>query len=73
MLTSASVASIHYLKYVIVGNPSPGHYPMGLGRILDLCWMEKMVGGNRKLDDRVVCCKVPRAGIIAGQLIVATF
>ena len=51
MLNSASVASVHYCKYVIVGDPSPGHCPMGLGRSLDLRWMEKMVGGKRELDD----------------------
>ena len=36
-------------------------------------WMEKMVGGKRELDDRVVCCKVPRTEITAEQLIVAIF
>ena len=46
---------------------------MGLGRSLDLRWMEKMVGGKRELDDRVVCCKVPRTEITAEQLIVAIF
>ena len=73
MLNSASVASVHYFKYVIVGDPSPGHCPMGLGRSLDLRWMEKMVGGKRELDDRVVCCKVPRTEITAGQLTATTF
>ena len=73
MLNSASVASVHQLKYVIFGDSSPGHCPMGLGRSLDLRWMEKMVGRKRELDDRVVCCKVPRTEITAGQLIVTTF
>ena len=57
---------------VVVGDPSPGHCPMGLGRSLDLRWMEKMAGGKKELDDRVVCCKVPQKEIIAGQLIRAT-
>ena len=46
---------------------------MGLGKSLDLRWIEKMVGGKRELDDRVVCCKVLRAEITTEQLIVATF
>ena len=73
MLNSASVASVHQLRYIIIGYPSPGHCPMGQGRSLDVRWMEKMVGGKRELDDRVVCCKVPRTEITAGQLIVTTF
>ena len=73
MLNSASVASVHSLKCVIIGDPSPGHCPMGLGRSLDLRWMEKMVGGKRELDDRVVCCKVPWTETTAEQLIVAIF
>ena len=44
---------------------------MGLGRSLDLRWMEKMVGGKRELDDRAVCYKVPRTEITTEQLIVA--
>ena len=46
---------------------------MGLHRSLYLRWMEKMVGGKRELDDRVIYCKVLRIEITAGQLIVATF
>ena len=60
-------------QYVIIGDESLGHCPMGRGRSLDLRWMEKMVGGKRELDDRVVCCKVPQTKITPGQLIVATF
>ena len=58
---------------VTVRNPSPGHCPMGLRRILDLRWMEKMAGGKKELDDRVVCCIVLRTEITVGQLIIATF
>ena len=36
---------------VTVHDPSPGHGPMGLGRSLDLRWMEKMAGGRKELDD----------------------
>ena len=57
---------------VTVRDPSPRHCPMGLGRNLDLCWMEKMASGKRELDDRVVCCKVPWTEITTGQLIIAT-
>ena len=39
---------------VTVRNPSRGHYLIRLGRSLDLCWMEKMAGGKRELDGRVV-------------------
>ena len=46
---------------------------MVMGRSLDLRWMEKMIGGKRKLDDRVVCRKVPQTEIAAGQLIVTIF
>ena len=46
---------------------------MGQGKSLDLRWMEKMVDGKRKLDDRVVRRKVLRTEITAGQLILATF
>ena len=52
---------------VIVGDPSPGNCPIGLGRNLDLRWMKKMAGGQGELDDRVVCCKVPWTEITAGQ------
>ena len=41
MLNSASVASVNQSKYVIIGDPSPGQCPMGLGRILDLRWIER--------------------------------
>ena len=27
-----------------VCDPSPGHSPMGLGRSLDLCWLENWAG-----------------------------
>ena len=36
---------------VTVGDPSPGHYPMGLGRSLDLRWMEKVASGGIEVDD----------------------
>ena len=35
---------------VIVCDPSPGHSPMGLGRSLDLRWMEKVDGGKNRVD-----------------------
>ena len=36
---------------VTVHDPSPGHCPMGLGRSLDLRWMEKVAGGGIEVDD----------------------
>ena len=36
---------------VTVRDPSPGHCPMGLGRSLDLRWMEKVAGGCIEVDD----------------------
>ena len=57
---------------VTMRDPSSGHFSMGLGRILDLCCMEKMAGGKRELNDRAVCCKVLRTEITARQLIIAT-
>ena len=39
---------------VTMRDPSPGHCPMGLGRSLDLHWMEKMVGGKRETNDLTV-------------------
>ena len=35
-------------------DPSLDHYPMGLGRSLDLCLKEKMAGGKGELDDGIV-------------------
>ena len=35
-------------------NPSPGNYPIGVGRSLDLHWMEKMAGGKGKTDDQAI-------------------
>ena len=36
---------------VTVCDPSLGNCPMGLGRSLDLCWMEKVAGGGIEVDD----------------------
>ena len=36
---------------VTVCDPSPGHCPMGLGKSLDLRWMEKVAGGGIEVDD----------------------
>ena len=36
---------------VTVRDPSLGHCPMGLGRSLDLRWMEKVAGGGIEVDD----------------------
>ena len=35
---------------VIVCDPSPRHSPMGLGRSLDLRWLEKVAGGKNGVD-----------------------
>ena len=35
---------------VTVCDPSPGHSPMGLGKSLDLGWMEKVVGSKKRVD-----------------------
>ena len=55
---------------VTVRDPSPGHCPMGLGRSLDLRWMETIAGGKRETDDQAVCGIAMRARITAWQLIV---
>ena len=36
---------------VTVRDTSPGHCPMGLGRSLDLRWMEKVAGSGIEVDD----------------------
>ena len=36
---------------VTVRDPSLGHCKMGLGRSLDLRWMEKVAGGCIEVDD----------------------
>ena len=39
---------------VTVCDPSPRHYPIGLGRSLDLRWMVKIAGGKGEMDDQAV-------------------
>ena len=51
MLNSTAVASVDESKCIIFSGPSLGHCPMGLGRTLDLQWMEKMADERRKLGD----------------------
>ena len=41
-------------------DPSPGHSPMGLGRSLDLRWMEKVADDGVGADDLVVSCNAQR-------------
>ena len=36
---------------ITVHDPSPGQCQMGLGRSLDLLWMEKVAGGGIEADD----------------------
>ena len=35
---------------VTVCDPSPGHSPMGLGRSLDLRWLEEVAGAKNRVD-----------------------
>ena len=53
---------------VTVRDPSPGHCPMGLGRSLDLLWMEKVAGGGIEVDDQTVCCNALCTGVNSGEL-----
>ena len=57
---------------VTVRDPSPGHSPMGLGRSLDLRWMENVAGGGIEVDDLTVCCNVLCTGVNKRKLSVAS-
>ena len=48
---------------VIVRDPSPRHCPIELATSLDLCWMEKMVGGGIEVDDWTVCFNALCTGV----------
>ena len=54
---------------IAVCDPSPGHCPMGLGRSLDLLWMEKMAGGKGETDDQAVYSNALRTGFATKYLI----
>ena len=54
---------------VTVRDPSPGHYPMGLGRSLDLRWMEKMAGGKGEPNDGTVYSNALRTRFARKHLI----
>ena len=54
---------------VIVCNPSPRHYPIGLGRSMDLQWMEKMAGSKGKTDDQAVYNNALQTGFARKHLI----
>ena len=54
---------------VTVRDASPGHYPMGVGRSLDLCWMGKMAGGKGERDDQAVYGNALRTGFARKYLI----
>ena len=54
---------------VTVRYPSPGHCSMGLGRSLDLLWMEKMGGGKGEPDDQVEYGNALRTGFARKHLI----
>ena len=46
-----------------MSGPSLEHCPIGLGRTLDLCWMEKVAGGGIEVDDTMVCCNALCTGV----------
>ena len=49
---------------VTVRDPSPGYCLMGLGKSLDLRWMEKMAGGKGETNDQVVYGNALRTGFV---------
>ena len=57
---------------VIVCGTSPGHYPMGLRKRLDLRWVEKMAGGKGEADDQAVYCNAVWTGFARKHLIKAS-
>ena len=54
---------------VTVRDPPPGHCQIGLGRSLDLCWMEKMAGNKGEPDDGTVYGNALRTGFARKHLI----
>ena len=56
-------------NFATVHDPFPWHCPMGLGRNLDLRWMEKMADGKGELDDGTVYDSMLRMGFARKHII----